>query len=130
MHYSQATLCIKPHILYRHTHTNKEDIADEVWVNTLHHGVRGYTGTSPSHPSSSASLHPAPPSNPPHNLSLQLEPASHTHLLSLLLSHSLFPSCSHGFIVLSVTPFPLFSLSPPLPRPLLSLVYLSSSSFS
>lgn len=93
--------CIKPHILYRHTH--REDIADVVWVNTLHHSIGGYTGTSPSHPSSSASLYPAPPSNPPHNLSVQLESASHTQLLFPLFSPSFLQS---WICVLSITSFP------------------------
>lgn len=54
-------------------------------VNTLHHSVGGYTGTNPSHPSSSAFLSSPPPSDTPHNLSLQLELAFHTHLLYFLL---------------------------------------------
>lgn len=92
-------------------HTHGEDIADEVLVNTLHHGVGGYTRTSPSHPSSFASLSPAPPSNPPHNLSLQLEPTSHTHLLfiPLLCSLSILQS---WIAVLSIQPSWLVFLSP------------------
>lgn len=60
---------------YRHSHINREGIADDVLVG-------GYIGTSPSHPSSFASLYRAPPSNPPRSLSLQLELAPHTRLLS------------------------------------------------
>lgn len=76
-----------PHnTLHRHTraHTHWEDIADEVRVNILHHSLGGHVQTSSSHPSSSASLCKEPPSNPPHNLPSQAEPASFAQLLPLL----------------------------------------------
>lgn len=122
--------CIKPHMLYRHTH--REDTADEVLVNTLHHRVGGYTGTNPSHPSSFASLYPAPPSNPPHNLSVQLELASHSHLLSPLLLSLLLTAMDFCLIYQSFSlPFslssPLFSCHPlrlPSSHPLLFAVCL------
>lgn len=86
-----------------HTHTHREDIADEAWVNTLHHSVGGYTGTSPSHPSSSVSPYPAPPSNPPRNLSLQLDRLPTP--TCFLLSHSL--SFLQSWIFVSwITPSP------------------------
>lgn len=51
--------------LYQDTLSYGDDMADEGLVNALHQGVRGYVGTSPSHPSSFPSPCPAPPSEPP-----------------------------------------------------------------
>lgn len=70
-------------------------------VSKLRHGVGGYKETIPSHHSSFASRSHAPPSNPPHNLPLQLELASHAHLLCLPLAVMDFCLIKHPFPYLS-----------------------------
>lgn len=84
--------------IHTHTHARRDDIADEVLVSKLHHSVGGYKETIPSHHSSFASLYRAPPSNPPHNLLLQLELASNAHLLSLRLAVMDFCLTKHAFL--------------------------------
>lgn len=114
--------------IHTHSHTHRNDIADEVLVSKLHHSVGGYKETIPSHHSSFASLYHAPPSNPPHNLLLQLELASHAHLLSLLLAVMDFCLTKHSFLYLSFClpiPFSSFFLEFVFPPSLFSVMQLS-----